>query len=202
MRIAKLLLIAAALVAVPLIALALLAARLSAHPEIRLNQVLCIPGEGSGTSSDEYLRALSRAARLTGKTWMAEFQFQVPSGSSIWLDDQPIGVEVLGPSGHWTHRSRQEPPTAAHARPARTVSKTMWLSLPPGAKSCRFTVGFRAETTQEFGVRVLSKSGVTRRFPAISGYITKHLPTTVHWRAYRRQVPMTTSVIKLEASAR
>ena len=192
MRFVKLLLIAAALVAVPLVTLALLHECLSAHPEIRLTRVLRIQGQPSGTSNDIFSRDSSQMTNLTGKTWMAEFLFQVPSDSSIWIDDQPILVEVRGLSRNWTRCTREEPPTPSQARPARTISKTMWVALPAGAKKCRFTVGFRPETTQEFGMRVLTKSGISRRFPGVSGWITKRLSTTVRWRAYRREVPVTT----------
>ena len=184
MRFPKALFIATPLVAVPLLALALLRTSLSDSPEVNLTRLL----EGDRPRAAE--------------GWDAEFQIQGPPESRIWLEESQIGVEVLGVRGDWTRmaaKGKSPAPSSSGLSQGRTISRKFWLGLPARVKSCRFTIGFRRETLNERGMRALRKSGVARRFPAISGWILEHLPHTERWLECRREVRVAASSIKIEA---
>ena len=183
----KAILITAALVGVGLLAVTSLQPGRSEGPEVRLNRL------------DKGGLDFSRIISLPAGTWRAEFQIQVPSGSRIWITDGPIGVEMLGAGGDWTRT-----PTNSTAQPSsspwrgRTISRTMWLALPAGVKSCRFTIGYRRPTLKERGMMVLDKWGLSRRYPAVSGWIAQHLPANEQWLSCRREVEVAACPIKPE----
>lgn len=210
MRSPKLLLLTGTLVAALLAAFALFTLMHWDPPQIRLNQLLQnqnghLTSVGAGDSSG--------TAVSTGETWMAEFCIQAPPGSTIWLKDESIVVEIPGASGDWTTIRKEAPVTRAPVTSivnpftgrtgsrapsptgTRTIIRTMWLTLPAGAKTCRFTIIYRPESVQERGTRLLS-SPLARRFPKVSGWIVKHLPTTERWRTYHREVAV--KAVKIE----
>lgn len=183
----KALVIVAALIALLTLAIALPRLRPSEIVDVRLSRLLLTGDERQGTLNH------------TAKNYLAEFRFEVPSGKKIWLTDQPIGVETLQGRKGWTLTG---PNIDSAAQPksgtprGRTISRTIWLAIPADVKRCRFTIGFRYQTPQEAGMGLLDKLGGSRRFPAVSGWIVKHLPNTERWLAYRREVPVTGSSIK------
>jgi hypothetical protein len=201
MRFPEVLFRATVLVVLAFLALALLGPRPAGLPEVRLNRLVRVEGERPGTQGEKYAEELSRTASVAAGTWRAEFEIHVPSGSTIWLAGGDIGVAVLAARGDWTRMGSDEESPAlpgSGLSGGRTISRTIWRVLPAGAKRCRLTIGFRHLTLQERGTRVLDKSGVSRRLPAISGWITKHLPATELWLACRREVPVTVPWKELE----
>ena len=196
MRFPKVVSVAATLVAVLLLALALLRTTLSDGPEVRLTRLL--EDEGPRKLGDKRAANFTEPTSVAVKSWNAEFLIQVPSESQIWLENTAIGVEVLGVRGDWERTAPKGKSPARHL-PGRTISRTFWLALPPGVKSCRLTIGFRHETLYERGTRVLKKSAVARRFPAISGWIRKQLPSTERWLECRREIHVTASSLKVKA---
>src|SRR5579864_7620264 len=92
MRSRTVLLLAGTLVAVPLAGFALFTAIHWDPPEIRLNQLL-----------------RNQGAMSSGEALMAEFRIQAPSGSTIWLKDESVVVELLRASGDWTTIRRETP---------------------------------------------------------------------------------------------
>lgn len=207
----KVVIITATLVAVPLVALVVLWPRHPDVPEVRLNRLYRIEGEHPATFWHEFTPDFSSMPASTGETWMAEFLIQVPAESRIGLGIEPIAVELLGATGTWTRPITNEEPQALQGQAAwlalgktasaqvwRVTIRTRWVALHSGVKSCRFTIRYRPETLQERGARLLQTSGTSRRFPALSGWITKQLSTAQRWRICRREVPVMASSMKLE----
>src|SRR3974390_1481256 len=96
-RTPKVLFVATLLLAMSLAPLALMRRGPSDIPEVRLTRLL----ERPGRLADEYAQGLSETLTAGAKTWMAEFQIQIPSKSRIWLTDDRIGVEIRGERGRW-----------------------------------------------------------------------------------------------------
>jgi hypothetical protein len=197
MRFPKLtLLIATTLVALGALTVSLLRPKKDGLPEVRLTRILRVEHEPENSLEDHFASPFAGLPRGFGQgTWEAEFQIRAPSGSRIGLSNGEIGVEILSGDGDWALAPlRSEFPTNLMSMylssSVRITSRTFRLSLPDSASSCRFTIGFRLPTLRERCMMTLDKTGVSRRFPGPSAWISSRMPTTYKWLRCRREVKL------------
>jgi hypothetical protein len=197
--------VASTLVALGALAVALLRPKGDRLPEVRFTRIL----RGGAEPADSPYFALPFSALPTGfggRTLEAEFEVRAPPGSGIGLTNGAIGVEILSREGNWA------PMPVSPSLLSPSIFETMWLrplstrmtcgtfrfSLPDSVPTCRFTIGFRLPTLKERCMATLFRTGVCRRFPGLSFWISMRMPATQKWLVSRSEVQVLPSHIQPE----
>jgi len=182
---------------VPLLAVTLLRARACQTPEVRLSRLVRLQPELSENDSAD--SSFFRIDGVESETWRAELEIRAAPGTGVVLTNGEIGVEILGLHGDWTAMAASSAPVLPAGLRLQFTTRTVRILLPERTRSCRFSVGFRPATLRERGLIVLRKSGLPRRFPWLSAWISGRLPTTEHWLEYRGEVQLPAFPIEQEA---
>jgi hypothetical protein len=134
--------------------------------------------------------------------WRATFEVRVPLGSALSLTHGPMGVEYSQADGLWTPAPDRGAVGFWQRWPGlgtvRVTSRRLTLSLPKGARTCRFTVGYRLPTLRERWLNTLSKTGIWKSHSKAVIMMAKWVPQTTndHWAVCQRTIPLVLAPIR------